>query len=52
LDVFSPVEKELEITQAVAQRAAVPSAVTVVQAKYRTVAPDNDYRYNGKELNG
>ncbi|WP_282776560.1 hypothetical protein [Phaeodactylibacter xiamenensis] len=32
--------------------AAVPSAVTVVQAAYSTVAPDNDYRYNGKELNG
>ncbi|WP_282776555.1 RHS repeat-associated core domain-containing protein [Phaeodactylibacter xiamenensis] len=31
--------------------AAVPSAVTVVQAAYSTVAPDNDYRYNGKELN-
>jgi hypothetical protein len=46
------VEKELEITQAVAQLGSCTVRRNRVQAAYSTAAPDNDYRYNGKELNG
>jgi len=46
------VEKELEITQAVAQLGSCTIRRNGVQAAYSTVAPGNDYLYNGKELNG